>query len=221
MMRYVLPALLIGAALFVFVAYREDGPPRDEHAGVITLEEGEGALIEPGRGNTGLLPQPLGQLEIYDAVERSGDVVSTGDLRGKFAVVDFIFTSCGGTCPRMSKAMVELQERLGGADDVVLTSFSVDPENDTPEVLAEYADSYGADKENWLFLRMSRAHVKVITTDELKIGDGGDVILHKSTFVLLDREGRGRGHYEPLDDPGWLDKMMQDIETLRAESRGS
>ncbi len=220
-MRYVLPVLLIGAALFVFVACRESGPPTDEHANVITLEEGDGPLIEPGRGDTGLLPQPLGQLEVYDAVERSGDVVSTGDLRGKFAVVDFIFTSCGGTCPRMSKAMQELQARLDGAEDVVLTSFSVDPERDTPDVLSNYADEYGADKDKWLFLRMSRAHVKAITTDQLKIGDGGDVILHKSTFVLLDHEGRGRAHYEPLEDPGWLDKLMKDLDTLRSAGRGS
>ena len=46
--------------------------------------------------------------------------------------------------------MQKLQDRL--PKEVRLVSFSVDPYNDTPEVLTEYAKRYNADPERWLFL---------------------------------------------------------------------
>ena len=64
---------------------------------------------------------------------------------GRPVVLNFIFTSCGSTCPLMSQIFSEFQRRLGaGGSGVHLMSISVDPEEDTPARLLEYAHRFGA-----------------------------------------------------------------------------
>ncbi len=194
-----------------------DGPHIVE---LVDQPEHEGSDPPPlvtANPDSNLLAKPVGQLDEWDAVERSGRVMSTGDLRGRFSVVSFIFTSCNYPCPPMCDAMKLIQNETKGADDLVLASFTVDPERDTPEVLSEFADGYGADKERWLFLRLSLGHIKAITRDELLVGDGGDPIMHSAKLILLDKQGRGRAYYEPTSDGAWFKKLQNDLETLRAE----
>ena len=64
---------------------------------------------------------------------------------GKPVVLDFIFTSCGSICPLMSQVFSEFQRKLGAeAQQVHLISITTDPEQDTPERLAEYARQFHA-----------------------------------------------------------------------------
>lgn len=77
----------------------------------------------------------------------------TDVIKGKTVFFNSFFTSCGGTCPVQSSVFSALQKRLGArvGKDVVLVSVTVDPENDTPEVLKTYAAKYGAGP-GWYFL---------------------------------------------------------------------
>lgn len=74
-------------------------------------------------------------------------------IKGKIVFFNSFFTSCGGTCPVQSSVFSALQKRLGArvGKDIVLVSVTVDPENDTPEVLKAYATKYGAGP-GWYFL---------------------------------------------------------------------
>jgi cytochrome oxidase Cu insertion factor (SCO1/SenC/PrrC family) len=74
-------------------------------------------------------------------------------LQGKVVVISTMFTECTAVCPMMSKTIERIQEHLGDrvGDDVHLISISVDPENDTPEKLKEYASRFHA-KPGWYFL---------------------------------------------------------------------
>jgi protein SCO1/2 len=64
---------------------------------------------------------------------------------GRPVVVNFIYTSCTGICPLASHTFSELQRRLGAErDSVHLVSISIDPEEDTPARLREYAQRYSA-----------------------------------------------------------------------------
>jgi len=165
-----------------------------------------------------LFPEPAGELGDHACVERSGRAMNTSELRGKFVVADFIFTSCAGTCPAMATQMAELQKLVKGRDDVRLVSFSVDPARDTVAALSEYADRYGADKEQWLFLRCEMPVIQEIAVDRLKlVPTRDDLFMHSSLFALIDREGRIRGLYSALKDPKWTTKLLADVEKLRAE----
>ena len=63
-------------------------------------------------------------------------------------VLDFIYTTCTSICPLSSQTFAQLQSMLGSARDRVrLVSITIDPEQDTPARLAEYARKYGAGPE--------------------------------------------------------------------------
>ncbi|HKH50113.1 MAG TPA: SCO family protein [Thermoanaerobaculia bacterium] len=81
-------------------------------------------------------------------------------LRGKVVVVDFMFTSCTGACPIMSTNFAKIQDWLGDrlGKDVYLLSVSVDPVNDTPAKLKEYAARFKA-RPGWYFLTGSKENV--------------------------------------------------------------
>jgi protein SCO1 len=64
---------------------------------------------------------------------------------GRAVVLNFIFTSCGSTCPLMSAMLSQFQQQLGpDISNVHLMSISVDPEEDTPARLREYARKFHA-----------------------------------------------------------------------------
>src|SRR5699024_853354 len=88
------------------------------------------------------------------AIDESGEDFDVAELQGHWWVADFIFTNCTTVCLPMTANMGKLQSKLEdeGLDDVKLVSFSVDPDRDTPEVLAEYAEENGADLDRWTFL---------------------------------------------------------------------
>jgi protein SCO1/2 len=71
---------------------------------------------------------------------------------GRPVVLNFIFTSCGAVCPVMTSSFSRIQTKLGeNPKKVQLVSISIDPENDTPQKLKEYAQKFKAG-ENWTFL---------------------------------------------------------------------
>ncbi len=67
---------------------------------------------------------------------------------GRPVVMNFIFTTCTTICPLLSQTLARLQDQLGAERDRVhIVSISIDPEEDTPEVLAAYAKRYHAGPE--------------------------------------------------------------------------
>jgi protein SCO1/2 len=67
---------------------------------------------------------------------------------GRPVVLSFIYTSCTTVCPLTSQTLASLQEKLGAARDRVhIVSISIDPEQDTPSRLREYARIFHAGPE--------------------------------------------------------------------------
>jgi protein SCO1/2 len=130
-----------------------------------------------------------------------GRVVRLADYRGQVVLLAFVFTTCPGVCPLISKQMSALQESLkaeglfGGKAS--LLSVTVDPETDTAPVLAKYAQSYGADPTGWRFLRESPENL----TPVLKAYDEWTKLLpkgeidHPARVYLIDRIGNIREIY--------------------------
>ena len=70
---------------------------------------------------------------------------------GRPVVLNFIYTTCTSVCPLTSQTFAELQHKLGaGSGRVNLVSISIDPEQDTPARLHEYAQKFGAGPQ-WHF----------------------------------------------------------------------
>ena len=64
---------------------------------------------------------------------------------GRTVVMNFIYTTCETTCPLSSATFAQFQAKLGADSKAVhLVSISIDPEQDTPARLREYAKKFGA-----------------------------------------------------------------------------
>ena len=84
-------------------------------------------------------------------------------VRGRVVVVQFFFVHCEGVCPLSTGRLLELQDALGPrlGRDVSFLSITLDPERDTPEVLAEHARSIGA-AHGWTFLTGAAADIEAL-----------------------------------------------------------
>lgn len=164
---------------------------------------------------------PVSDVPDFRLFDQSGKPFGLADLKGKIWVANFIFTRCSGPCPAISSRMAELNKKIGRAGEgVELVSFSVDPEFDTPQVLAGYASHLGADPDRWKFLtgnksEVDRIIIKGLLQPLMKEPDGTPA--HSTRFVLVDREGKLRG-FEDANDPEIVQKLLMDIGDLLRES---
>jgi protein SCO1/2 len=156
------------------------------------------------------------QLPAFQLTSQSGQPFDSKSLGGNVWVADFIFTTCPGPCPRMSSQMRGVQTAVESMPDVKLVSFTVDPKNDTPAVLAAYATRYKAEPGRWFFLTGNQAALETLCRNGFKLGDVDGSLVHSTRFVLLDRQSRVRGFYGTSED-GAVPKLLHDIRTLSGE----
>ena len=99
---------------------------------------------------------------------QDGEMVHFFDdlLKDKIVAINFIYTTCPDSCPLETAQLVRVQELLGDrlGEDVFFYSISIDPDVDTPEVLKEYRERFGA---RWTFLTGDE---KEIITIRRKLG---------------------------------------------------
>ena len=93
-----------------------------------------------------------GSIAPFELTDSLNKKFSLGDLQGKVWVADFMFTTCSDICPMLTKNMRALYKYFNSDDAVRFVSISVNPENDSPEVLKNYAQKNGADPRRWIFL---------------------------------------------------------------------
>jgi protein SCO1/2 len=164
------------------------------------------------------LPSPppvMLELPRFELTSDKGVPFGSDQLRGRVWVANFIFTSCPVACPKLMEKMAEIQHRTRNAAEAVhLVSFSVDPENDTPEKLAEYGRRFKASPYRWTLLTgdLKQIEATVIKGFKLAMGKEADnlfQIFHSERFVLIDGAGKIRGYYDA--DKAGIDALIRDI----------
>lgn len=80
----------------------------------------------------------------FSLKDHNGQVRTLADFKGKLVLVFFGFTQCPDVCPTTLMQMAEVMQALGpDADKKLQVLFvSVDPDRDTPEILAQYVPSF-------------------------------------------------------------------------------
>jgi protein SCO1/2 len=131
-------------------------------------------------------------------------------------IADFIFTTCSGPCPRMTSQMHQVQTALAGVDNVRLVSFTVDPDRDTPDVLAAYATKFQANPARWSFLTGSAADLNHLSRNVFMLGNVDGKLEHSTRFVLIDRKSRVRGFYLTSEENA-IPRLVADAKSLATE----
>lgn len=142
---------------------------------------------------------------------------SAAELTGRVWVADFIYTTCTGPCPRMSRLMKNIAEATGSLPNVRYVSITVDPAHDTPQALAEYAKRYAADTTRWSFLTGSIEALNALKREGFKLGNVDGSLNHSTRFVLVDARGHIRGFYGTADDSD-IPNLIAGIQQLATES---
>jgi protein SCO1/2 len=75
-------------------------------------------------------------------------------LAGRVVAISFFHTSCKDVCPAVVQSLNTVRHQLGPlfGKRVTFVSISVDPENDTPERVAQFAKRQRADHPGWTFV---------------------------------------------------------------------
>lgn len=104
-------------------------------------------------------------------------------LKGKIAIISFIYTSCRDICPVVTARLSQLEDKLGDAvgRDYFFVSVSIDPATDTPDKLKEYGKAFGAGP-GWLFLTGKPEDINLIRH---RLGERSRALTEHRNEVLL------------------------------------
>ncbi|MEW6194153.1 MAG: SCO family protein [Bacteroidota bacterium] len=164
--------------------------------------------------------------EKYNLIDQNNASVNFPQIvRGKIAVVGYIFTNCPDICPLTTNNMRLIQERLKEekVKDVEFVSISFDPLVDKPEVLRKFAEIRNLNLGNWTFLTgeknvidslMKKAQIFAIPGDSTLFPNGEKIIyyIHTDRIQIMDVDGKIRKNY-----PGStinVNEIVEDIKSL-------
>jgi protein SCO1 len=174
-------------------------------------------------------PPVLSTLPEFTLTDVDGKPFGSRELAGQVYVANFFFTRCGSICPTLMRGVGRLQAGFDerGIDGVRLVSISVDPENDTPAVLKEYAAAHGVEPKRWTLLTGDPEKVRALVVDGFKtpmdrVPEGGPTpieVAHTGKLVLVDAHGRIRGYYDS-DEMGLDEVYNRAQHVLRQEREG-
>lgn len=165
----------------------------------------------------------LATVPAFEFTQSDAGTFRSEELRGKVWVANFIFTRCQAICPRFTSRMSEVEgltKDLG--DKVAFVSFTVDPDFDTPAVLAEYAREHRATSPRWHFVTGTREALSATVVEGMKLTMEKEApkdlmtYAHAGYFALLDGQMRVRGYYG-LSNGDVVEALVRDVKVALSE----
>jgi protein SCO1/2 len=193
---------------------------------IVTLGFSIVFLINLNKRKPPELPR-LGQIPLFTLTDQQGHTVTGDSYQGKVWIADFVFLGCQQSCPTLTTRMHDLQqsiEKEQQKNPIRFVSFSVDPANDTPQRLHDYAVKFKANEATWSFLTGQNEDVDKIVVQGFKMQYGRTKdeatgvfdIMHGDWFILVDGKGIIRGYYDS-SDAMMMDKLAADAKRLAAD----
>ncbi|MGH8251763.1 MAG: SCO family protein [Steroidobacteraceae bacterium] len=155
-------------------------------------------------------PRPIAD---FAFVDQDGRPFHRDNLEGRWSLVFTGFTHCPDVCPTTLALMAELRRRIS-RDDLQFMFVSVDPERDTPEVVARYLAHFdpalvGATGSR---AEMERFTAALGLAQVRNPGIGDDYTVdHSTALVLVDPEARVAGYFQA---PQLRDALAADLAAL-------
>ena len=151
-------------------------------------------------------------------INQYNEKVTEEAVKNKIYVTDFFFTTCQSICPIMSTQLERVYNQFSQNNEVMILSHTVSPEEDSVNVLKQYAKLHGVKDKRWLFLTGEKkqlydmARQAYLLNNEYGLGDEDDFI-HTQNFALVDKEKHLRGFYDGTDSAE-VTRLISDIKLL-------
>jgi protein SCO1/2 len=142
----------------------------------------------------------------FALVDQTGKAVTDENFAGRWQLVFFGFTYCPDVCPTTLATVSAVLDELGDdADQIAPLFVTVDPERDTPAVMAEYLANFdprivgltGAPEEIKAAAKAFRVYYAKVDEDDLP---GGYTMDHSAFLYLMDPDGDYAAHFSHQDD---------------------
>ncbi len=164
-------------------------------------------------GETDSVFHTVGEFSLTD---QKGNIFTQDTVKGKIRIANFFFARCLGTCPKMNSNVLMVYDKYKNSPDVVFISHTVDPSNDSAEVLDTYAQQINAHYKRWYFVTGKYDDIAEMQNQYLlpkADGSSTDQIAHSQYIILVDDKDRVRGAYDGLNINQVL-KLRDDIKLL-------
>ncbi|HEY4229370.1 MAG TPA: SCO family protein [Thermoanaerobaculia bacterium] len=170
-----------------------------------------GVLPEPNKGVA-----PGDDVPDFALIDQTGKTVRLSQFRGTPVAVTFAYTRCpvATACPMTMTKFAKIDAALAKKSWGELLSITVDPQNDTPEVLRDFASRIGADPKRWKFLT---GDPKAVARAAESFGvlyypDHGQIV-HSQAVAVVDSAGKLAAiYYGEMWDP---ETVLRDLEKAR------
>ena len=167
----------------------------------------------------------------FTVTDHRGETISLEDLKGEPWLAMFVFTNCNTICSPMTYNMADIQEKLieEGIEDYKIIGFSVDAENDSPEVMTEYLARHTVpDESKWHYVSgYDQAFIEQLALNSFKVlakkVEGEEQVYHSSSIFLVDEKGVAVKYYDGYTTNANgipIDTIAIDLDTLIEERLG-
>ncbi len=144
------------------------------------------------------------QVPEFSLTDQNSKKITDKDMLGKVYLVEFFYSRCPTICPVMNSNMRYIEDQIDSPDFGII-SISIDPTNDTPEVLKKHAKMIGAKSPNWHFLSGDRDYIgNLADMFDIYVGDKEDdseSLNHSGMIALVDKEGNLRCRFDENNMP--------------------
>jgi protein SCO1/2 len=164
--------------------------------------------------------EEFGKVPGFSFPSHIGEALSLKDLKGKVWVLYSFFAGCPSICPVMNKNMMKVQEAFKEIPEFKIVGITVNPKDDTVQLLSKYSENFKAIPGKWYYLTGEKKPIYTLLREGFKLGTeevppaergGPNDFIHSEKFVLVDREGTIRGYYNGTD--------VHEVETLIVDAK--
>ncbi len=140
----------------------------------------------------------------FELTDQNGQKISNKDMLGKVYLVEFFYSRCPTICPVMNSNMKYIMAEIN-RPDFGIVSISIDPANDTPQVLKNHARMIGATSKDWHFVSGDRDYIGNLADQfDIYVGDKedqGESLNHSGMIALVDKDGNLRCRFDENNMP--------------------
>lgn len=167
----------------------------------------------------------------FSLTDQNNQKVNNDTYKGKVFIVEFFFSTCPTICPIMNRNLVEVQTAFKANSNFGIASISINPANDTPEVLKKHAEFLKITAPNWHFLTGDRTYIFDLANKGFNLYAGLNPKIvggfeHSGLFAIIDKKGNIRCrkddfgnpivYYDGIEKKG-IEMIKQDVSLLLAE----